>query len=729
MATITVGDLQVRFDAETKAFNSKLKKLDRRMDRFGKTSGKATAKASRGFASLKASMSKIGPLVGGLIATLGPAFLLGAIKNAAAFADNIAKTADQLGISTTALQEFDFAATQSGATSGGLQSAIGKLSKALGELQATGLGTLDTLLKDSNVELLELLKNASGVEEGMFLMADAISGTDDALEQAALASGAFGRQGLVLINLLKKGRQGFIDYADQAQELGIILDEDVLRSAEEVTDQFDIISRKMGTTFKKALIDLGPFVTDLADDFADFTEGLGFMISKMRDIENISVRQARQQLDELSNTLSDLLTRQAEIESGGGIFAGARDFLGIPKGGIGTLESLEEQIDSTVESILKLNEVIARKTASPPGGGGGGGDDPDLVDPDAAAKAAKALAAEQAANLKGILADTQALHIARIAAIEPLEAEIAALSFQIAERQELNVAEGEATAAKLANIKLLREEQMALQVELGAARTEEIELTALLEDAVMNVGIQDVARVQAILDALAARKLEAQGVVESADAVADALRSVRELDLEGGDEGGDDEAAGPMFDLGESVSGAFERGALSGLSAAFSGEGVDLAETFGDIFADIFDDAMSAVLEQLSDQLSDLLNKATEGLGDSLGGSLGPALGAGLALGGAILMRELADDQVKVRRASITSAVTSTQQVRGVVAGDQSLPVAQVANSIRDAGVEQLKELRKISASTAETARNTAALVAASGAGLAFDPNASQTLN
>ena len=205
---VTVAELQLQFDAETGRLKKEVKGLEKRIDRFATKSTKATRKAAAGFTKMRAVVGKLGPAIAGLAALLGPAFLVGAIKNAAAFGDNIAKTADRLGITTTALQELDFAATQSGVSSSALTASIGGLARRLGELRATGLGTLDTLLRDTNPELIEDLKNADGLEDGFSLISKTVSETVSELDQAAIANAAFGRSGLVLLNLLRKCEEG-----------------------------------------------------------------------------------------------------------------------------------------------------------------------------------------------------------------------------------------------------------------------------------------------------------------------------------------------------------------------------------------------------------------------------------------------------------------------------------------------------------------------------------------
>ena len=93
---VTIGELQIKFDAETNKLDRNIKGIEKRLVRFEKTSKKATGAATKGFATMRLGLKKLQPLVGGLIATIGPIFLVAGIKGALAFGDSIEKTADKI---------------------------------------------------------------------------------------------------------------------------------------------------------------------------------------------------------------------------------------------------------------------------------------------------------------------------------------------------------------------------------------------------------------------------------------------------------------------------------------------------------------------------------------------------------------------------------------------------------------------------------------------------------
>jgi tape measure domain-containing protein len=164
--------------------------------------------------------------------------------------------------------------------------------------------------------------------------------------------------------------------------------------------------------------------------------------------------------------------------------------------------------------------------------------------------------------------------------------------------------------------------------------------------------------------------------------------------------------------------------------------GFDSAEAIIPSFAESLNRAVQdALSESLSNSLTTALrgtqgqltgiarsigNVITGQLGDTLfGPEVGPAtanqqlraqlfstavLGTIGAVTSAVLNRQ-EDAQITAR--NIQSAVTSAQQVRGIVAGPTQIAVAQVARGIQDAFVESERLLRIIATNTAVTAVNT----------------------
>lgn len=182
-------------------------------------------------------------------------------------ADEIAKTADKLGLSTKSLQEFRISADLAGISSAELTTALGAMEKRIGELRA-GTGSLQTFLKKTDPEFAKILKSTTSNDEAFRLLIERISSYTSAQDRAALSAAAFSRSaGIALSKLsldeLNKG-------IETARRFGLIIDEELLRNAEKIQDQFTIAAKVIEITFMREVlkamqdVDLTNLVEDLS---------------------------------------------------------------------------------------------------------------------------------------------------------------------------------------------------------------------------------------------------------------------------------------------------------------------------------------------------------------------------------------------------------------------------------------------------------------------------------
>ena len=129
-----------------------------------------------------------------------------ATKKALNFADDIAKIADKVGVTTDALQEYRFAAELAGVKSDELDKALRKLQQSAGEARTKGTGTAADTFRLLGLEA----DLASGkLEDGVVrfrAVVDALSKVESQADKASLAAGLFGaRLGPQMMNLLNQG--------------------------------------------------------------------------------------------------------------------------------------------------------------------------------------------------------------------------------------------------------------------------------------------------------------------------------------------------------------------------------------------------------------------------------------------------------------------------------------------------------------------------------------------
>lgn len=201
----------------------------------------------------------------------------GALAGAAAIGFNrfleasgtIVDTADRLGIGIEAFQEYGFVATQNGVKQELFNRSLGTFSKVLGEAKA-GQGALFTFLKQTNQGLLRQLLRTRSLEEAFDLVADAIARETDVTKQSALASAAYSRGGLLMVNMLKLGSQEIERQREEARKLGFVLSEETARGAEELGDKIDAAKLVMGGFANTIFSRLLPGVANLVERFNEW---------------------------------------------------------------------------------------------------------------------------------------------------------------------------------------------------------------------------------------------------------------------------------------------------------------------------------------------------------------------------------------------------------------------------------------------------------------------------
>ena len=210
----------------------------------------------------RASMFGIG------VATTGIFALTAAIRSFSKEADDVAKRSRLLEFDQEELQKWELAAGVAGMTSEQFSKSLEQFTKRVGEARA-GTGSLVTLLKKQNPELLRQLINTKDNAKAFDIFIKALRETKGAQDQLALANAAGGRAA-GRFTLLAKVQQKELDrLMKKAEENGVITKKqsDV---AEEFNDQMLITMGALKGLRNKVLEPLLPVLTKLLDRLRDW---------------------------------------------------------------------------------------------------------------------------------------------------------------------------------------------------------------------------------------------------------------------------------------------------------------------------------------------------------------------------------------------------------------------------------------------------------------------------
>lgn len=148
------------------------------------------------------------------------------------------------------------------------------------------------------------------------------------------------------------------------------------------------------------------------------------------------------------------------------------------------------------------------------------------------------------------------------------------------------------------------------------------------------------------------------------------------------------EIAADLAELGDTIGGVIGSQIKDALLTAIRGGAVDFGMILADTAARLLDKSLDNVLTDLASGLNELFGRA----GAQLGSAISSALGFGALLLGGLLQRTEATTQA----ANVASAITSTQAVRGIVAGPTQIAVAEIGRTIQEAFVETNLILRRM---------------------------------
>ena len=222
----SIEDMLVRIDASTQQMEKKLKSADRSVSRFEKNTNRKLNRVDKSFERLGGAITRH------LLPALGAAQLGRAVRTAVADLGHLSDQAEKLGLSTTQLQEFRFAAAEVGVSITAADVAMQRFTRRVGEARQ-GSGELKAILEQYNIALVDNLGKTRPAIEVLGDLADKIEEAGESGEQLRIAFKAFDTEGVQLVNALRKGRKGLEDFSKKAHDAGAVLDEDLIRKADE----------------------------------------------------------------------------------------------------------------------------------------------------------------------------------------------------------------------------------------------------------------------------------------------------------------------------------------------------------------------------------------------------------------------------------------------------------------------------------------------------------------
>jgi len=309
-------------------------------------------------------------------ATAAAAALVGAVKSAADYGDQLDNMSQRTGVAVEELAKLQYAAKLSDTSSEALGKGIGNLSKLM-VAAAGGAEESSKLFEKFGINLRNADGTIRGTSDVLYDLADVFATMPEGPQKTALAMEFFGKKlGQELIPLLNQGSEGLKAMADEAERLGLGLNAEQAKAAADFNDNLDRLgqlSKSVAVSIGNALIPaLNNMMVEMgkAKDSSD-----GFLVSFLKFPFGLSqfqkARDAAANIETLTKRIDALREK---------INAGKSDSIyGFDDGNKATLEKLiaeraelqklqgKQQVDDDSETATKrlaISTQLAREQAN-----------------------------------------------------------------------------------------------------------------------------------------------------------------------------------------------------------------------------------------------------------------------------------------------------------------------------------------------------------------------------
>ena len=232
---------------------------------------------------MKSSMNAMGSLdasslaLAGTFAAVAAAIvkvekaMISMTKESATFADNIITLSMQTGQSTQQLQEFAYASELIDVSVDTLQGSLRKLTNNMQDTM-NGTGNAKASFDELGVSVTNAVDGSMRSANDVFYETiDALGQVKNETERDAMAMDIFGRSAQDLNPLIIQGSQTLKAYADEAHNVGYVLDEEALSALGAVDDAYQRLQKTQEGVKNQLAVEFAPYLEEF---YGDLTSGI-----------------------------------------------------------------------------------------------------------------------------------------------------------------------------------------------------------------------------------------------------------------------------------------------------------------------------------------------------------------------------------------------------------------------------------------------------------------------
>lgn len=295
---------------------------------------------------MKSSMNAMGSLdasslaLAGTFAAVAAAIvkvekaMISMTKESASFADNIITLSMQTGQTTDQLQEFSYATELIDVSVDTLQGSLRKLTNNMQDAM-NGTGNAKDAFDTLGVSVTNADGSMRSANDVFYETIDALGKVKNETERDAMSMDIFGRSAQDLNPLIIQGSDTLKAYADEAHNVGYVLDEEALSALGAVDDAYQRLQKTQEGVKNQLAAEFAPYLEEF---YGDATQGVkdlgkaikdsgivdafGMLLETVGDILNPMSDLSNNRVPALTNALRPLAEVMALIADTADFFAG-----------------------------------------------------------------------------------------------------------------------------------------------------------------------------------------------------------------------------------------------------------------------------------------------------------------------------------------------------------------------------------------------------------------------
>lgn len=225
-------------------------------------------------------------------------------KESASFADNIITLSMQTGQSTQQLQEFAYASELIDVSVDTLQ---GSLTKLTNNMQDTmnGTGNAKASFDELGVSVTNAVDGSMRSANDVFYETiDALGKVKNETERDAMSMDIFGRSAQDLNPLIIQGSKTLKAYADEAHNMGYVLDDEALSALGAVDDAYQRLQKTQEGVKNQLAVEFAPYLEEFYGDATQGVKDLGKAIKDSGIVDAFGM--LLETVGDILNPMSDL---------------------------------------------------------------------------------------------------------------------------------------------------------------------------------------------------------------------------------------------------------------------------------------------------------------------------------------------------------------------------------------------------------------------------------------